>query len=44
MLHNTNRGSKDTDANELQVMPQSLSCQRLVTTVTPVPKHDSALR
>jgi hypothetical protein len=44
MLHKTKRGSKDTEAKELQVMPQSLSCQRAVTTVTPVAKHDRALR
>ena len=44
MLHNTSRGSNETDEKELQVMPQSLPCQWEVTTVTPVAKQDKALR
>ena len=44
MLHNTNLGSNETEEKELQVMPQSMSCQRVVTTVTPVPKLAKAWR
>ena len=44
MLHKTSRGSRETDAKELQVMPQSKPCQCAVTTVTPVAKQDRALR
>jgi hypothetical protein len=44
MLHSTSLGFKETELNELQVMPQSWPSWRAVTTVTPVPKQPSALR
>ena len=44
MLHSTRRGLSETELKELQVIPQSCPCQCVVTTVTPVAKHDRALR